>query len=270
MVRILSAAVMLPLLWATVKVAPAPVFCVVALAAIAVACWECLRMLETDGGRPFKWIGLIAGLAVAWSFLDAPPRFGPELPLVSLGVITMILAMWRRSNAKEMLRSSMHTVFPIAFVGLGLAFTVGLRSMPGEDGEDLLMLLFLCVIFADTAAFYIGTWIGKRRMAPVLSPKKSWEGALAGMAASVLAALIAQAWFYRRLPLGHALILGVTLGIAAVLGDLAESMIKRAVGVKDASRLVPGHGGLLDRTDSLLFAGPWLYHYYAWFLQGVT
>jgi phosphatidate cytidylyltransferase len=105
-------------------------------------------------------------------------------------------------------------------------------------------------------------------MAPVLSPHKSWEGALAGMVASVLGALMAQAWFYQRLPLGHALILGVTIGIAAILGDLAESMLKRAVGVKDASRLVPGHGGLMDRTDSLLLAGPWLYHYYVWFLQG--
>jgi phosphatidate cytidylyltransferase len=259
---------MLPLLWATVKIAPRPVFCVVALITIGIACWECLRMMETDGGRPFKGLGLIAGLAVAWSFLDAPPRFDPELPLMSLGVITMVLAMWRREDTKQMLRSSMHTVFPIAFVGLGLAFTIGLRAMPGEDGEDLLMLLFICVIFADTAAFYIGTLFGKRRMAPLLSPRKSWEGALAGTAASVLAALIARAWFYQRLPLGHALILGVTLGIAAILGDLAESMIKRWAGVKDASRLVPGHGGLLDRTDSLLLAGPWLYHYYAWFLQG--
>jgi phosphatidate cytidylyltransferase len=268
MVRILSAAVMLPLLWATVKIAPRPVFCIVALTAIGIACWECLRMLDTEGARPFKGIGLIAGLAVAWSFLDTPPRFGPELPLVTLGVLTVVLAMWRRPDTQEMLRSSMHTVFPIAFIGLGLAFTVGLRAMPGEDGEDLLMLLFVCVIFADTAAFYIGTWFGKRRMAPVLSPHKSWEGALAGMVASVLGALMAQAWFYQRLPLGHALILGVTIGIAAILGDLAESMLKRAVGVKDASRLVPGHGGLMDRTDSLLLAGPWLYHYYVWFLQG--
>jgi phosphatidate cytidylyltransferase len=215
-------------------------------------------------------LGLVAGLAVVWSFLDVAPRFGPELPLVWLVLTAIVLAMWRRAEPREMLESSTYTVCPVLFVGLGLAFLAGLRSMPGEDGEDLLMLLFGCIILADTAAYYVGSWIGKRRLAPLLSPNKSWEGALAGLAASMLGALIAQSWFYQRLPLAHALTLGVLLGLAAIVGDLAESTLKRAVGVKDASRLLPGHGGLLDRTDSLLFAGPLLYYYYRWFLQGAA
>jgi phosphatidate cytidylyltransferase len=266
MLRILTAAVLLPVLWLTVKVAPPLVFSMAALAAIGIACWECFRMVDCAGGQPFRGVGLIAGLAVVWSFVDLPPRFGAELPIVALTVVAVVLAMWRRGNPGEMLQSSISTVFPVVFVCLTLGLLAGLRSMPGEDGEDLLMLLFVCVIFADTAAFYVGTWIGKRRMAPVLSPNKSWEGALAGMGASVLGALVVQAWFYRRLPVGHAVALGLTLGLAAILGDLAESMLKRAARVKDASCLLPGHGGLLDRTDSLLFAGPWLYYYYAWFL----
>ena len=100
----------------------------------------------------------------------------------------------------------------------------------------------------------------------MLSPNKSWEGALAGLTFSLLGALTVQMWFFQRLPLGHALALGLALGVAAILGDLAESMLKRSVGVKDTSRLLPGHGGLLDRLDSLLFAGPLLFYYYRWFL----
>ena len=99
-------------------------------------------------------------------------------------------------------------------------------------------------------------------MAPRLSPKKSWEGALGGILASVGGAAAAQYWFHPALPLGHALALGVVLGLAAIFGDLS----KRAVGVKDSSSLVPGHGGILDRTDSLLFAGPILYYHHTFFL----
>jgi phosphatidate cytidylyltransferase len=175
-----------------------------------------------------------------------------------------------RRTVQEMLASAMGTLFPVLFVGLSLGFLVGLRAAPGEDGEDLLMLLFLCVILADTAAYYVGTSIGKRRLAPAISPNKSWEGAIGGIVASVLGALVAHAWFYQRLPVGHALALGLILGLTAILGDLAESMVKRASGVKDSSSLLPGHGGVLDRVDSLLFAGPVLYYYHQWFLAGAA
>jgi phosphatidate cytidylyltransferase len=270
MVRILTAGVLLPVLWAAIKLAPAPAFSGVALVVIGAACWESLRMFDADGGRPFKTPGLLAGLAVVWSFADLGPRFGPELPLVGLVVVAVVLAMWRRAEPGEMLRFTVNTVFPVLLVALGLAYLVRLRAMPGEDGEDLLMLLFVCVIFADTAAYYVGSRVGRRRLAPVLSPNKTWEGALAGLLASIVGALIAEMWFYQRLPLGHALALGLLLGLAACLGDLAESLLKRAAGVKDASQLLPGHGGVLDRTDSLLFAGPLLFYYYRWLLQGIA
>jgi phosphatidate cytidylyltransferase len=271
MVRILSAAVLLPALWATVKLAPPALFSAVVLLVTGIACWECLCMLETGGRRPFKAVALVAGLAVVWSFLDRTPRFGPELPLVAGAGLALVLAMRRRKQPAEMLRTAAYTMFPLVFVVLGLAFVAGLSRVgaTGEDGEDLLMLLFVCVILADTAAYYVGSWIGRRALAPVLSPKKTWEGALAGVAASVLGALVAHEWFFQRLPLGDTLVLGVALGVAAILGDLAESTVKRANGVKDASCLVPGHGGLLDRLDSLLFAGPLLYFYYTWRLEGL-
>lgn len=265
MIRLVTAAVLLPALWAAIKLAPPAVFEIAVLLVASIAGLECYGLLAE--ARPFRWLGLAAGGGLVWSFAQTPPRFEPELPLVLLVLLSLGLAMWRRPEPPDMLRSSVSTVFPVLFVALTLAYLVALRGTAGEDGEDLLLLLFCCVIACDTAAYYAGSTLGRHRMAPRLSPKKSWEGAAAGLVASVLAALLAQLWFYRRLPVAHAVMLGLVLGVAGMAGDLAESMLKRAAGVKDASGLLPGHGGMLDRTDSLLFASPILYYYYRAFLQ---
>jgi phosphatidate cytidylyltransferase len=227
-------------------------------------------MLEGRGARPFKVLGCAAIVAVAWSFLGLAPRYELAVPLAGVAIGAVVLAMLRRAGPAEMLDAAMATLFPVLFVGLGLAHLLGLRAIPGEDGEDLVLLLFLCVIFGDTAAYYVGSRLGRRPLAPVLSPRKTWEGAAGAIGGSVVAGLVAHAWFYRRLPLPHALALGVILGVTGMAGDLAESMVKRAARVKDSSTLIPGHGGMLDRTDSLLFAGPVLFYYYRWFLHGAA
>jgi phosphatidate cytidylyltransferase len=270
MLRLVSAAVLAPILWATIKLAPASVFCLLVAVAIGIGCWELCRMLDRRGARSFPWLAVAAALAVAWSFTGHEPRFETVLPIVALTTLSMVLAMWRRDDPAEMLGATMGTLFPVVFVGLTLSYLIRLRGMPGEDGADLLILLFICVIFADTAAFYGGSNLGRRRMAPRISPNKSWEGALCGLAGSMGGGLLAHVWFFQRLPIHHALILGVVLGLAGIFGDLAESLVKRAAGVKDSSSLIPGHGGLLDRADSLLFAAPILYYYYWGFLQGLT
>ena len=123
-------------------------------------------------------------------------------------------------------------------------------------------LLLLAVIWVgDTAALAAGKLIGKRKFAPVLSPNKTYEGFLAGLLAGTGAAAALQQLLFPSLPLRHVIIASVLLGIFGQLGDLAESMLKRAAAIKDSSRLIPGHGGVLDRMDSLLFAFPVLYFY---------
>jgi len=268
MLRLATAAVLAPLLWFLIRETPPLGFYTIAFPILGLACWECYGMLEAKGQRPFKWLGIGAGLAIGWSFTGLAPLVDPLIPIVLLSIVAVVLAMWRRSDPAAMLETSVSTVFPVIFVGLALAYIIGLRAMPGEDGQDLLLLLCFSVMMADTFAFYVGSTLGRHRMAPRLSPKKSWEGAVGGLVGSVGAAVIAHLWFYQRLPLGHAVVLGLILGAAGILGDLAESMLKRASGVKDSSRLLPGHGGFLDRTDSLLFAGPILYYYYRHFLMG--
>lgn len=268
MLRLISAAILAPILWASVKLAPPGVFCGLMFVAVGIGCWEMYRLLGACGAKGFPWLGLLASWTVLWSFTGLAPRFPAMAPIALATIAAAVLAMWRRGEPREMLDSTLKTLFPVLFVGLALGHTIGLRRVPGEEGSDLLILLFICVMFADTAAFYGGTALGRHRMAPRISPKKSWEGAVFGLAGSVGGALLGHLWFYEQLPLAHTLILGLILGFAAILGDLAQSMVKRAAEAKDCSRLIPGHGGLLDRADSLIFSAPILYYYFQVFLQG--
>jgi phosphatidate cytidylyltransferase len=112
----------------------------------------------------------------------------------------------------------------------------------------------------ETAAYIVGSIVGRHPLAPVISPRKTVEGAVAQLGVSILAAVAAHAWFFRALPLGQALTVGAVLGVVGQVGDLVESALKRSVGTKDTGQLIPGHGGLLDRIDSLLFNTPVLFY----------
>ncbi|HEX8254113.1 MAG TPA: phosphatidate cytidylyltransferase, partial [Thermoanaerobaculia bacterium] len=120
----------------------------------------------------------------------------------------------------------------------------------------------------DIAAFYVGRTFGKHKLSPRISPKKTIEGLLGGVAASVIAAVVIHFTFFDRFPLHHAIIAGIILSVAGVIGDLAESMWKRSADVKDSGTLLPGHGGFLDRFDSILFTAPILYCYWTLIVHG--
>jgi phosphatidate cytidylyltransferase len=267
MTRIVTAAILLALLWATVRHAPLPVFGLVCAGAACGACWECYRLLERRGGKPYKGLGLLASAGLIWAMSGRTASHDVALPLFAALLAATGVAMRRRAEPAQMLAAVVDTLFPILFVTLGLGFLMRLRALSPELGPRLLLLLFTCVILADTAAFYVGRSLGRRRLAPGISPGKSREGAVAALVAGVAGAGLVQVWFLPRLPLAHALVLGALLAAAGILGDLAESVIKRAAGAKDSGGLLPGHGGLLDRLDSLLFAGPVLYYYCRLFVE---
>jgi phosphatidate cytidylyltransferase len=146
------------------------------------------------------------------------------------------------------------TTLGVVWVGGGLAHLVALRDIP-DNGRLLLFTVLLTVFADDTAAYMVGRLVGRHRMAPVISPGKSWEGFVAGTLAAVAVPFFA---LYEQdvLTTSESLALGVVIGLAATLGDLFESAVKRDLGVKDSSGLLGGHGGVLDRLDSLLWAGP--------------
>jgi phosphatidate cytidylyltransferase len=266
MTRIATALVLLPVLWGVSRLAPFPVFAGVFAAGIAVACWEALRLCEARGTRPFKALGVVSCLAVSATFALADDPGVLLAVLLAVFVAGLAVGMARRDTADAIWESAVGTFVPVFFVGFGLSHLIGLRAFGGERGADLLFLLFLCVMSADTLAYYVGRSVGRHRIAPLISPKKTWEGAFAGLAGSVLGAFVARIWFFSELPAAHAALLGAVLFAAGFLGDLAESVLKRAAGRKDSSSLLPGHGGLLDRADSLILAAPALYQYTRWFL----
>ena len=150
------------------------------------------------------------------------------------------------------------TVLGVAWVGGGLGCLLLVRGLP-EDGRLAIFTILIAVFADDTAAFVVGRAIGRHRMAPAISPGKSWEGFVAGTLAAVAVVFFS---LYRQefLTIPESLALGAGVAVAATLGDLFESAVKRDVGVKDSGRLLGGHGGVLDRLDALLFAGPAAYY----------
>ncbi len=268
MTRLLTAAFLIPTAWYLCKRAPFPLFLSAVVLLAATGAWECSAILRRRGAQPFSWLAAAGCVGIVWAFASRPPLVDPLAVLTATAIAAPALAMLRRGTPEAMLDASMSTLFPVWFVGLPLAFTVGLRAIPGENGSDLLLLVLVCVTLSDAGAYYAGSALGAHRMAPVISPKKSWEGAAGGLIGSLLGAVVAHFWFFQRLSLAQSLVLGTLLCGAGIVGDLAESMLKRATGVKDSSALLPGHGGVLDRVDSLLVAAPVLYYYWRVFLVG--
>jgi phosphatidate cytidylyltransferase len=152
------------------------------------------------------------------------------------------------------------TLLGVVYVAFAFGHVLTLRRLE-PSGWTLALLPFALTWSCDTGAYFIGSALGRHRMAPSISPRKSWEGAVAGLLASVGAAFAARAWFAPFLSPRHCLELGALLGVLAQVGDLVESRMKREAGADDSSRLIPGHGGVLDRLDSLLFAVPATFWY---------
>ena len=155
----------------------------------------------------------------------------------------------------------------VLYVGFPLSTVVSTRTLPG--GEWLVLFLAVVTWASDTGAYYAGTLWGKHPLLPSISPKKTVEGVLGGLVLAVGVAFLAQQWFTSELSLADAVILGVLLTTVGLLGDLFESMIKRRTGVKDSGGILPGHGGMLDRLDSLLFTAPTFYYYVA-YVRGLS
>jgi phosphatidate cytidylyltransferase len=149
------------------------------------------------------------------------------------------------------------TLLGVAWVGGGIAYLLLLRDVP-DDGRLLLFTVLLAVMADDTAAFFVGRAIGRHRLAPVISPGKTWEGFVAGTLAAVGVTFFAL-YEQNVVSTWESLVLGFAIALAATLGDLFESAVKRDLGVKDSGRLLAGHGGMLDRIDAFLWAGPAAY-----------
>lgn len=256
--RLASTAVLLPLFVWIVVLAPAWVFGVLVVTAAGVAQWEFTRMFRRAGVPVFGRLGLVAGILVTVSF--AAPARDVTLPVLGAVVLAVLsAALIGRSGAPPAWEASAVTLLGVLYVNWLLGHALWLRGHAA--GVELILFLVWVTWLGETSAYLVGSRLGRRKLAPIVSPRKTVEGAAAQVAVSLLAAIAGQPWLFPSLPLGSALVLGVLLGIVGQVGDLVESLLKRSVGTKDAGDILPGHGGILDRIDSLLFNTPVLYYY---------
>jgi phosphatidate cytidylyltransferase len=261
--RAISAVILLPIaIWLTV-VGGWPFAALVALAA-AVATAELLMMAGPL--RDAEWYGvlvaaafpLLAGLGAAGELL--PPWAG--LALAGATIVLLSLLLVRHGEMTEVPARAGRVALGWLYGGLLPASIVGLRL---RFGFDWVILAFVVTWANDTFAYFAGLSFGKHKLSEKVSPKKTWEGFAGGAVGSLVGAAAMQHWrLGAELTLAGALALGAGGAVVGPLGDLVESLWKRAHGVKDSSRLIPGHGGLLDRIDALLFVSPWIYLFAAW------
>lgn len=266
MKRVLTALVLIPLVLALVIVRPYWLVDLVVAFVAELALWEYLNLADSAGIKTPRIASLVA---VALLFLATFWR--PELlaPLIGAVALALLILCAFRSPLDRVLPDTAFSVFGVLYIGLSLT-TLPLLSQ--QDNGSSLLIFLLCVVWAgDTTALYIGRSWGRRKLAPAISPGKSWEGSFASMAGSLIVtglliwlSIFLQAHGVTTLSYPgsvlHWLILAVIVNIAAQVGDLAESAIKRGAGVKDSGTLLPGHGGMLDRIDALLIAAPVLWY----------
>ena len=266
MKRVLTAVVALPiLLYATWSSQPW-LFTAIAAVAIVAALYEYFHIAEKAGAPAFAWIGY--GAAIALVAAAAFRRLDLDVAILAATTIAIAAATLSRVVDKaRILVSAGATVYGVLYVAFLGSYLVAVRAIerPGM-APRLLTLFFAIVMLSDTGAYYSGRALGRHKLAPRVSPAKTVEGSVGGFVASMLGAVAAKYLFFNELPLIDALALGAGLCVIGQVGDLCESLLKRGSDVKDAASILPGHGGFLDRLDSMLLGAPVLYYYYTYLL----
>lgn len=258
--RELTALIGLPILIWIVGWGQPLVFVVFMALVGAVALWEFLSFGAAKGYVVHKVASELLLLMILVTFVD--DRISVETGIYAVLLVIPAIWLFSRADLETALPGTAVTTLATLYVGMTVGALIRTR-LDFPVGPELIFFLFASVWAGDTAAYYTGRTFGKTRLIPKVSPKKTVEGLVGGLAGSVVGAAVAQATFFPEIPMIHALICGALLALVGVVGDLVESAWKRSAAVKDSGGLLPGHGGILDRVDSLLFAAPVLYTYWA-------
>lgn len=267
MKRLLTAVIVLPFLIASILISWLWwLFVLLAAAAMVLALWEFYLLAKKLQLKPDPVPGFVAGGALITISLQAKE---PAivfllflLVIIVLVIATLIGAMLRGAPFDKMIGSSGATILGVLYVALLGTHLVLIRTgFEPALSAHLLSFFFLVLMGSDAGAYYVGRALGKHKLAPKISPGKTWEGAIGGLISALAMATLAHFWFFRELPLKWALPLALVMCILGILGDLVESALKRSASAKDAANILPGHGGLLDRLDSLLFNAPLIYYF---------
>ena len=258
--RVGTALVALPTLVAVLFLGPPWLAVALVGAALAVGLFEFFGLLRSRGLHPMPRVGLLLAAAFFVEVVWPDAHSLPFLPLVAMVLLGVALS---RGADLENVSAAAATLLGAVYLGALGGTMGGLRLLPPEEEGAWRIVLLLVIVFgSDTFAFFVGHAFGRRRLAPAVSPGKSVEGAAGGLIGGILGALVVRQLGVPELPLAHTVGLGAAVAVMGVVGDLDESLLKRWAGVKDSGTLFPGHGGMLDRLDSLLFGAPVLYYYF--------
>ncbi len=249
--RLLVAFVLLPLFYLLVMKLPDVFFFVLLLTASIVAQWEFYTMYHIDG--LMKNSGIFFGILTLAAAYVAKGTF-PFLSMPALMAIFVIRLTGKRDPSFS-LRDISFAVLALLYIPGLLSFQLLLR----QSGPEWIIFLFGCVWAADSLAYYIGKSIGKRKLYREVSPNKTVAGAVGSLVGGSLSALVLDLVLVHSIGTWKSVVIGAVVGGVTIIGDLVESMFKRDAGVKDSSTIIPGHGGILDKIDGVLFAGPVLY-----------
>jgi phosphatidate cytidylyltransferase len=233
-------------------------FFFLALVVVSIALWELLDALHQAGRRPSVVLGLATGAALMTvAFIERPVL----IPVVLVAAVQACFVFALRPGRGATPASDVAwTIGGVAWIAGGGAAAVAMLKLPG-DGLELLVGFVLVTAADDVAAYFAGTAFGKHKMAPSISPAKSWEGFAGGLAGALVGGAV-FGLLVDRLTTPEGLAIGAVCGLLAPAGDLVESLVKRELGIKDSGRLLPGHGGFLDRLDAILFCAPPVYLFF--------
>ena len=275
--RLASAVVFLPLLVLMAYVGGL-LYLGFALLMIGLALREFYMMMASKGLEPHWKSGFLAALLFPIGIYVRLRTHRTEewhlAGLLTVLLVAMLLAELRRGASKQTLVNASSTLLGVLYIGWLGSHVAALRELPASlhvkyaQGMSFALLPFFLAWTCDTAAYLVGRAWGRHRLAPSVSPQKSVEGAVGGLLASIAAGAVARLSFAPYLSWGAALALGALVGVFAQLGDLVESLLKRDAETKESSSLIPGHGGVLDRFDSILFAAPLVYYFLVWEVFG--
>jgi phosphatidate cytidylyltransferase len=282
MKRVYTALILIPLVLVLVFMGPwwQWLFTLAVAAVAALAAWEFLSLAEKAGANPPRIAVILAILALFASNLKWPIQTPATLGMFGILSLGLLVYCTFSRPVEQLMADASASIFCLLYIGFTLIVLPALRENPEGNGPSLVTFLLCAVWAGDTAAYYVGRAWGRHKLAPTLSPNKTWEGTLGSVGGSLLSTLVLlglaqllQMWDVGWLSYSggawwYWLGLAVVVNVAAQVGDLAESALKRSAGVKDSGSLLPGHGGVLDRIDALLLAAPVLWYaqiFHQWF-----
>jgi phosphatidate cytidylyltransferase len=261
MTRVLSAVVLLPIVVGAVWFLPPAGTLVLALVAAALAFVEYATIAAALGASIPR---VVSGTAVVAACAAVGSGYVPaEIVLMTAVISIGALAVGAGQPGPAILRDVSASLFPVLYLGLPLGALVAVRV---SGGREAVLLLMLAIVVSDSAQYYTGRALGRRPLAPSISPKKTLEGALGGLLFGTASIVIGGRIVFPGAGLPILILVGASIAALGIVGDLFESLLKRSAGVKDSSGLIPGHGGVLDRIDSWLFAAP-MYYVFVRYLQ---